>query len=63
MDTLTFRRVTTDDVPALLVLVTNAYRGYQRTGVQKPFHSDTRFGVPRRDDLQLEVLEKVLQHG
>ncbi|TFD60994.1 GNAT family N-acetyltransferase [Cryobacterium suzukii] len=38
-------------------------RGYQRTGVQKPFHSDTRFGVPRRDDLQLEVLEKVLQHG
>ncbi|MBG6213810.1 MAG: GNAT family N-acetyltransferase [Cryobacterium sp.] len=36
-------------------------RGYQRTGVQKPFHFDTRFGVPKRDDLHLEVLEKVLQ--
>lgn len=38
-------------------------RGYRRTGVQKPFHVDTRFGVPRRDDLHLEVLEKVLSHG
>ena len=38
-------------------------RGYQRTGVQKPFHFDTRFGIPKRDDLHLEVLEKVLQHG
>ena len=38
-------------------------RGYQRTGVQKPFHVDTRFGVPKRDDLHLEVLEKVLQRG
>jgi ribosomal protein S18 acetylase RimI-like enzyme len=38
-------------------------RGYQRTGVQKPFHVDTRFGVPKRDDLHLEVLEKVLQLG
>ena len=38
-------------------------RGYQRTGVQKPFDFDPRFGIPRRDDLRLEVLEKVLQHG
>ena len=35
-------------------------RGYRRTGVQKPFHVDTRFGVPRRDDLHLAVLEKEL---
>jgi ribosomal protein S18 acetylase RimI-like enzyme len=36
-------------------------RGYRRTGVQKPFHVDTRFGVPKRNDLHLEVLEKELQ--
>ncbi len=34
-------------------------RGYRRTGVLKPFpYGDTRFGVPRRDDLRFEVLEK-----
>ena len=34
-------------------------RGYRRTGVHKPFpYGDTRFGVPRRDDLRFEVLEK-----
>ena len=34
-------------------------RGYRRTGIHKPFpHGDTRFGVPRRDDLRFEVLEK-----
>ncbi|MDJ0349734.1 GNAT family N-acetyltransferase [Cryobacterium sp. PH29-G1] len=38
-------------------------RGYRRTGVHHPFHIDTRLGVPRRDDLHLEVLEKALQHG
>ena len=38
-------------------------RGYRRTGVRKPFHVDTRFGVPRRDDLHLEVLEKGLRRG
>lgn len=36
-------------------------RGYRRTGQFKPFpYGDTRFGVPRRDDLRFEVLEKPL---
>ena len=34
-------------------------RGYRRTGVHKPFpYGDPRFGIPRRDDLRFEVLEK-----
>lgn len=34
-------------------------RGYRRTGIHKPFpYGDTRFGIPRRDDLRFEVLEK-----
>ena len=34
-------------------------RGYRRTGIRKPCpYGDTRFGVPRRDDLRFEVLEK-----
>ena len=34
-------------------------RGYRRTGIFKPFpYGDTRFGIPRRDDLRFEVLEK-----
>lgn len=36
-------------------------RGYRRTGTYKPFpHGDARFGIPRRDDLRFEVLEKPL---
>ena len=36
-------------------------RGYRRTGVKKPFpYGDDRFGLPRRDDLRFEVLEKPL---
>jgi ribosomal protein S18 acetylase RimI-like enzyme len=36
-------------------------RGYRRTGILKPFpYGDERFGIPRRDDLRFEVLEKVL---
>lgn len=36
-------------------------RGYRRTGVLKPFpYGDERFGLPRRDDLRFEVLEKPL---
>ena len=36
-------------------------RGYRRTGVWKPFpYGDVRFGVPKRDDLRFEVLEKAL---
>ena len=36
-------------------------RGYHRTGIFKPFpYGDERFGIPRRDDLRFEVLEKSL---
>jgi ribosomal protein S18 acetylase RimI-like enzyme len=36
-------------------------RGYRRTGVKKPFpYGDERFGKPKRDDLQFEILEKTL---
>ena len=39
-------------------------RGYRRTGVLKPFpYGDARFGLPTRDDLRFEVLEKDLRHG
>lgn len=36
-------------------------RGYRRTGIKKPFpYGDERFGIPRRNDLRFEVLEKTL---
>lgn len=36
-------------------------RGYRRTGEHSPFpYGDTRFGIPRRDDLRFEYLEKAL---
>jgi ribosomal protein S18 acetylase RimI-like enzyme len=36
-------------------------RGYRRTGEFKPFpYGDARFGIPRRDDLRFEVLNKDL---
>jgi len=36
-------------------------RGYQRTGVKKPFpYGDARFGIPKRDDLRFEILAKPL---
>jgi len=36
-------------------------RGYQRSGVLKPFpYGDERFGIPKRDDLQFELLVKPL---
>ncbi|SDM44751.1 GNAT family N-acetyltransferase [Streptomyces wuyuanensis] len=36
-------------------------RGYRRTGRMTPFpYGDERFGVPRRDDLQFELLVKSL---
>ena len=36
-------------------------RGYRRTGIHKPFpYGDARFGIPLRDDLRFEVLEKPL---
>ena len=39
-------------------------RGYRRTGILKPFpYGDARFGLPTRDDLRFEILEKDLRHG
>ena len=36
-------------------------RGYKRSGVLKPFpYGDARFGIPKRDDLQFELLVKAL---
>lgn len=36
-------------------------RGYHRTGERKPFpYGNERFGRPRRDDLEFEVLSKAL---
>lgn len=36
-------------------------RGYLRTGIKKPFpYGDERFGIPKRDDLRFEILEKPL---
>ena len=36
-------------------------RGYARTGLKKPFpYGDERYGLPKRDDLRFEVLEKAL---
>ena len=36
-------------------------RGYARTGIKKPFpYGDPRYGIPKRDDLRFEVLEKSL---
>ena len=36
-------------------------RGYRRTGITKPFpYGDVRYGIPKRDDLRFEVLEKSL---
>lgn len=38
-------------------------RGYRRTGIIKPFPTDVRFGLPRVEGLQFEVLEKELTSG
>lgn len=36
-------------------------RGYVRTGIKKPFpYGNERVGIPKRNDLRFEVLEKVL---
>ena len=36
-------------------------RGYARTGIKKPFpYGDPRYGIPTREDLRFEVLEKAL---
>jgi len=37
-------------------------RGYRRTGITRPFpYGDARFGIPLRDDLRFEILEKPLE--
>lgn len=57
---LPLMRMTVIDVRAEL-LAFYQRRGYRRTGVTKPFpYGDERFGVPLRDDLRFEVLEKPL---
>lgn len=54
-------RMTVIDVRAELIAFYER-RGYHRTGVFKPFpYGDARFGIPQRDDLRFEVLEKELR--
>ena len=37
-------------------------RGYRRTGIHKPFpYGDERYGIPQRDDLRFEILQKSLR--
>lgn len=53
-------RMTVIDVRAELIAFYER-RGYRRTGITKPFpYGDARFGLPKRDDLRFEVLEKLL---
>jgi ribosomal protein S18 acetylase RimI-like enzyme len=53
-------RMTVIDVRAELIAWYER-RGYRRTGEHSPFpYGDTRFGIPRRDDLRFEYLEKAL---
>lgn len=53
-------RMTVIDVRAELIAFYER-RGYRRTGLTKPFpYGDERFGLPRRQDLRFEVLDKAL---
>lgn len=57
---LTCMRMTVIDVRDELIAFYQR-RGYRRTGIHKSFpYGDPRFGLPRRDDLRFEVLEKQL---
>lgn len=57
---LTAMRMTVIDIREELIAFYQR-RGYRRTGILKPFpYGDERFGLPRRDDLRFEVLEKSL---
>ncbi len=57
---MTMMRMTVIDVRDELIAWYER-RGYRRTGIKKPFpYGDERFGVPLRDDLRFEVLEKTL---
>ncbi len=60
---LPLMRMTVIDVRDALIAFYER-RGYRRTGVFKPFpYGDERFGIPLRDDLRFEVLEKPLSGG
>lgn len=57
---LPLMRMSVIDVRAELIAFYER-RGYRRTGTFKPFpYGDERFGIPRRDDLRFETLEKHL---
>lgn len=57
---LTAMRMTVIDIRDELIAFYER-RGYVRTGIKKPFpYGDARYGIPRRDDLRFEVLEKPL---
>jgi GNAT superfamily N-acetyltransferase len=56
----THMRMTVIDIRSELIAYYER-RGYRRTGILKPFpYGDARFGLPTRDDLRFEVLEKAL---
>ncbi|HEX7044482.1 MAG TPA: GNAT family N-acetyltransferase [Burkholderiales bacterium] len=38
-------------------------RGFRRTGEREPFPRDIRFGIPKVEDLEFEVLEKDLERN
>ena len=53
-------RMTVIDIRAELIAWYER-RGYRRTGITRPFpYGDARFGIPKRDDLRFEILEKIL---
>lgn len=57
---LPMMRMTVIDVRGELIAFYER-RGYRRTGIHKAFpYGDERFGIPRRQDLRFEVLEKAL---
>ncbi len=58
--TLSTMKMTVIDIRAELIAWYER-RGYRRTGITKPFpYGDARFGIPKRDDLRFEILEKML---
>lgn len=57
---LSMMRMTVIDIRAELIAWYER-RGYRRTGITKPFpYGDARFGIPKRNDLRFEILEKLL---
>lgn len=58
---LPLMRMTVIDQRAALIAYYQR-RGYRRTGRYLPFpYGDARFGIPLRDDLRFEILEKPLE--